>query len=242
MPNQSYIVKSGDTLRKIASDFGTSPQSIAKDSNISNINNIYIGQKLTLRSGQYEAITSMISNQSNNNLPKKKTSINKNFSLSNQGVQFLKDYEKFASSMYNDAAGHATIGYGHLIHEGKVSGKSSEKPFQQGLSEQNADKLLRSDLKEFEKRVKRDVKTPLSQNQFDALVIFAFNVGKGGFSASSALKETNKNNFSAVPDKMKLWNKITNEKTGKLEFSQGLMNRRIEETEIFSKGEYVRTR
>jgi RHS repeat-associated protein len=70
--------------------------------------------------------------------------------LSEKGIDFLKDYEVFKSKMYNDSAGHATIGYGHLIHHGSISGKSSENPFTKGLTKNAATELLQKDLKRYE--------------------------------------------------------------------------------------------
>ena len=50
MPNYiNYVVKKGDTLSKIAKEFGTTYQKIAKDNNIKNPNKIYVGQKLVIR-------------------------------------------------------------------------------------------------------------------------------------------------------------------------------------------------
>ena len=43
-----YIVKAGDTLNKIAAEFGTTAIAIAKENNIRNINLIYVGQKLII--------------------------------------------------------------------------------------------------------------------------------------------------------------------------------------------------
>lgn len=88
----------------------------------------------------------------------------------------------------------------------------------------------------YEKAVNDGVKVELCQQEYDALVIFCYNIGTHGFASSSALKEVNKKHYNLVGLKMKLWNRAG----GKV--SQGLKNRRAEEVEIFEKGDYVRTR
>ena len=164
------------------------------------------------------------------------TRTSKPWSISDKGLNFLKNYETLQLRMYNDSAGHATIGYGHLIHLGPISGKASEKPFKNGLTEEQASALLRKDLSKYEKAVNDSVTVPLCQQEYDALVIFCYNIGIHGFKSSSALKELNKKHYHRVGSKMKLWNKAG----GKV--SRGLQNRRAEEVEIFEKGDYVRTR
>ena len=160
----------------------------------------------------------------------------KPWSISSKGLNFLKNYETLQLKMYNDSAGHATIGYGHLIHLGPISGQASEKPFENGLTKEQASALLKQDLSKYEQAVNDNVKVPLCQQEYDALVIFCYNIGIHGFKSSSALKEINKKHYHLVGSKMKLWNRAG----GKV--SRGLRNRRAEEVEIFEKGDYVRTR
>lgn len=164
------------------------------------------------------------------------TRTSKPWSISSKGLNFLKNYETLQLKMYNDSAGHATIGYGHLIHLGSISGQASEKPFKNGLTKEQASALLKQDLSKYEQAVNDNVKMSLCQQEYDALVIFYYNIGIHGFGSSSALKEINKKHYHLVGSKMKLWNKAG----GKV--SRGLQNRRAEEVEIFEKGDYVRTR
>jgi len=98
--------------------------------------------------------------------------------------------------------------------------------------------LLRTDIVKYETAVNNNVKVSLTQSQFDALVSFTYNIGTGGFKSSSALKELNKGNYDVVPSKMKLWNKVTDPKTHKLKVSQGLVNRRAAEANLFKNGIY----
>jgi lysozyme len=62
----------------------------------------------------------------------------------------------------------------------------------QKLTEAECEALLKEDVKHAEKAVKRLVKVPLTQNQFDAVVSFVFNVGEGRFASSTLLKKINR--------------------------------------------------
>jgi hypothetical protein len=68
-------------------------------------------------------------------------------------------------------------------------------------------KILASDLVKFEDGVDNLVKVPLKQNQFDALVSFAFNVGLGALGKSTLLKKLNAGQYDAVPAELMKWTK-----------------------------------
>jgi GH24 family phage-related lysozyme (muramidase) len=244
----THVIRKVKTLSSIAGKYeNITYQEIAQANGISNPNNIYVGQRLK--------IPNQTSVPQQPSKPKHKsisddTSIgggkkdgcekcerkNKPWSISSKGVAFLKNYEVLKLKMYNDSANHATIGYGHLIHHGPISGKKSEIPFENGISEIEATELLKKDLMRYEAAVNKYVSVSLCQQEYDALVIFCFNIGIGGFKKSSALRVLNKQQYNMVGNKMKLFNKAG----GKV--SKGLVNRRAEEVEIFEKGDYVRTR
>ena len=93
---------------------------------------------------------------------------------SQAGVDLIKKWEGFRSTMYLDAVGKPTIGYGTLI----------DKPEEQYLrtatiTAQEAETLLRRDLVPFEKAINDTITVHLAQNQFDALVSFVYNLGPG---------------------------------------------------------------
>lgn len=95
---------------------------------------------------------------------------------SQAGIDLIKKWEGFRPTMYLDAAGRPTIGYGTLI----------DRPEEQYLrtatiTEAEAVELLRRDLVPFEAAVNDAITVHLSQNQFDALVSFVCNVGPGAF-------------------------------------------------------------
>ena len=81
----------------------------------------------------------------------------------------------------------------------------------------------------YEAIVRRFVKVPLTQNQYDALVSFTYNIGGGAFQGSTALKRLNAGDYAGAADAMKFWNKSG----GKV--MQGLVNRRNHEVALFRK-------
>lgn len=94
--------------------------------------------------------------------------------------------------MYNDVHGNATIGYGHLVHAGPIgTNAGAETQFVGGISRAQGADMLRADMGTAQAAVNRYVTVPLSQNQFDALADFTYNVGGGAFSRSTLLQDVN---------------------------------------------------
>ena len=91
-----------------------------------------------------------------------------------------------------------------------------------------ADRLLAEDLAEFEKYVDTYVTVALTQNQFDALVSWTFNLGPGNLKESTMLKKLNQGLYAEVPDEMRRWNKAG----GKV--LEGLIRRREAEAKLFN--------
>lgn len=110
--------------------------------------------------------------------------------ISANGVEFIADFEGFPNKgrPYNDPSGtpNCTIGYGHLIHYGPCTPKDHQRWGQ--LSQTQARDLLRKDLADYADGV-RNLFGPLTQNQFDALVSFAFNNGVGALASSTLRKK-----------------------------------------------------
>jgi len=67
------------------------------------------------------------------------------------------------------------------------------------ITKQEAEGFLRLDVKDSEAAVKNLVTVPLTQNQFDSLVSFVFNLGQGAFAKSTLLRKLNSGDYSAVP-------------------------------------------
>jgi lysozyme len=151
--------------------------------------------------------------------------------LSESGARFIGRFEGFRAHLYNDAAGHCTIGYGHLVHHGPCNG-SEPGEFKRGLSEQAAEELLRKDAHTAADAVRGSVHVPLNQAQFDALVSFVYNLGAGAFESSTLLKDINAHNFAAVPGQLEQWVHAG------AQVLPGLVARRKAEARLFRAGEY----
>lgn len=121
-------------------------------------------------------------------------------------IAFLKTWELFRPRMYNDAARHCTIGYGHRIHRGPVgTNPMAEQPFRDGITEGDAEALLTRDVRRAEWAVSNLVTAHLTQNQFDVLCSFVFNVGAGNFEESTLRRLLNDRKYDAVPNELEKW-------------------------------------
>lgn len=150
-------------------------------------------------------------------------------SISQAGISLIESFEGFRTKMYNDVAHNCTIGYGQLIHKGPCTGKNpAEKPYLKGISQPQAEELLKQKVQTFEATIKAYVKVDLNQNQFDALVSFVYNVGPGAFQSSTLLANLNKGLYASVPGEMMKW-----VYAGGV-VQPGLANRRKKEAELFS--------
>lgn len=152
--------------------------------------------------------------------------------MSENGLKFLKDHEGQILHVYKDSAGYPTIGIGHLLSgiekvKGVVNIAGKQVIIANGITEQQALDLLAQDVQPAEDAVNAAVKVPLTQNQFDALVSFAFNVGCGGFRSSTALKMINEGRMDEVGPWLAKWNKAA----GKTD--EGLVSRRKAEIDLF---------
>ena len=159
--------------------------------------------------------------------------------ISNHALELLKVWEGCKLNIYPDSKGLPTIGIGHLLTKSELASgiihiKGEEISSVGGLTELQALDLIDQDLAPVEAVVDTSLKVKVTQNQFDALVIFAFNIGNHGYLTSQALSTLNSGDFDGVPDKMRLWNKTTIK--GKLVVSNGLKNRREHEISLY-KGE-----
>lgn len=158
--------------------------------------------------------------------------------LSVKGVRLLKSIESLALKPYDDQSGReiktwvkgATIGYGHLI------ARSEWEQYKRGITESAANLLFSKDLLPFIQGVKSKLIGNVKQNEFDALVIFAFNIGIASFRTSSVIKLINDPSaITPYPNLETAW-KAWNKSQGKE--MRGLNNRRNAEWDIYSKNIY----
>lgn len=150
--------------------------------------------------------------------------------ISENGLKLIKKEEAFKSRKYLCPAKKPTIGYGHVILPTEAHLLTAT------LTEAQASTLLLQDVsKKYGAHVAKRLTRPVTQNQFDALVSFCFNVGTGGFDQSSVLRLANAGSTSteAICAAFGLWNKITNPSTGRKEASNGLTVRRAREAALY---------
>lgn len=114
---------------------------------------------------------------------------------SERGVELIKHFEGCRLEAYLCPAGIWTIGYGHTLDV-----KEGDR-----VDQEAAEAFLIEDLEEFEDHVQRLVEVDLSQDQFDALVSWTFNLGYGNLAASTLLAKLNDGLYDEVPEQIKRW-------------------------------------
>lgn len=124
--------------------------------------------------------------------------------------QLLSRFEGTTLKVYKDSTGWSYIGSGHRLtkeelEKGIVQIGGEDVPFEAGLTEQQAQRLLQQDLEPIRKQVEELVKVPLSAEQKEALVAFVWNVGIGTFRRSSLLVKLNEGRYEEVPDELRRW-------------------------------------
>ncbi|GHC79294.1 lysozyme [Limoniibacter endophyticus] len=146
--------------------------------------------------------------------------------INREGLDHIKRWEGVRLVAYRDVAGVLTIGYGHTSNAGAPKVTPGMK-----ITEAEAERILQTDLRKFEKRVSELVKVPLNDNQFAALVSFDFNTG--ALHKSTLLKKLNAGDYDAVPVELMKWVNAGGKRV------QGLVNRRASEAGLWAKGEFV---
>ena len=146
----------------------------------------------------------------------------RNMKISEEGKSLIKKFEGLRLKAYKCPAGVWTIGYGHI------------KDVQPGdeWSEDHAEHMLEVELEEYENYVNAAVTVPLSQNQFDALTSWVFNLGNGNLTSSTMLKVLNSGDYAGVPAQIKRWNKAG------VQVLDGLIRRREAEALLFEEKEW----
>jgi lysozyme len=145
--------------------------------------------------------------------------------INQNGLDLVKHFEGLYTEAYLCPAGVCTIGYGHT---GKVE-------LGQSITEQKAEDILQDDMKKFARAVSSAIKVELNDNQFAALVSFAFNCGAGNLRASTLCRKLNTGDYDCVPSELSRWVKATDPSTGKKRSLPGLVKRRAAEGELFLK-------
>ena len=143
--------------------------------------------------------------------------------VNKQGIQLIKSFEGCFLNAYLCPAKVWTIGYGSTKYQ-------NGKPVKQGdkITQQEAETLLSDTLDEFSKGVSKLIKVELNDNQFSALVSFAFNLGVGSLSKSTLLKKVNANpNDKTIENEFMRWVSAGGKKLN------GLVRRRTAESKLY---------
>lgn len=147
------------------------------------------------------------------------------------GLDLIKRFEGFRPRPYLCPAGYATIGYGHVIKDpyGRMqTNLAKAKRLMPGpITQAEGAQLLRIDLEAYEDAISNLVKVDLTDNQFAALVSFAYNVGIRAFANSTLRKLLNRGDYDAVPEQLGRWVHAGGRRL------TGLVNRRVAETALF---------
>lgn len=154
--------------------------------------------------------------------------MNAHLRLSTAGANLVKHFESCLKPIgggrfkaYLDPVRVLTICWGHTNHHGRR--------FKSGAiwTQRECDDEFTSDMKRFEAAVKRLITVKLSQNQFDALVSFTFNVGEGNLQRSTLRRKLNDGDYAGAAEEFKKFVKAK----GKV--LKGLVRRRGSESLMF---------
>lgn len=143
---------------------------------------------------------------------------------SNSGKAFIQSFEGKRLAAYDDGTGVWTIGCGTIKYPNGRAVKKGDV-----CTDAQVEQYFSNDLIKFENSVNSLVKVPLTQNQFDALVSFSYNVGATNLATSTLLKKLNAKDYKGAAAEFLKWNKAG----GKV--MNGLTKRRNAEMELFLK-------
>lgn len=144
--------------------------------------------------------------------------------VSPSGVDLICNFEGLRLKAYDDGVGVWTIGFGTTKYPNGIRVKKGDT-----CTLEQAKAYMQNDLKSFEQTVNNTVKVPLNQNQFDALVSLAYNIGSTAFKNSTLVKRLNEGNYNAAANQFDLWVNAGGKRM------QGLVNRRAAERTLFLK-------
>jgi lysozyme len=142
-----------------------------------------------------------------------------NLTYSKTGLHLTEQFEGCRTSAYQDVRGVWTIGYGHTgpdVHNGLA------------ISLDQAEELLLGDVSDAASCVNEAVLVALQQDEFDALVDFAFNCGTTALRGSTLLVDLNAGDFAKAADQFLGWDRCDGNVVA------GLLRRRMAEQALFT--------
>lgn len=142
--------------------------------------------------------------------------------ISENGYAIIRDAEGFRSIAYLDTGGVWTIGFGTIKYPNGTSVKKGDT-----CTRNEAEQWLKNDCQWVDACLDKYVKVNVSQNQFDALASFVYNIGETAFVKSTMLKALNAANYAGAAAQFDRWIYDNGKKI------EGLYNRRMREKELF---------
>lgn len=139
--------------------------------------------------------------------------------FSRNGIDLLEQLEAFSEHPYKDIGGVDTIGYGTVMHPDTPA----------HMTPAIAEMYLLQATDVTEHALTGLIKVLLNQNQYDALVIFVYNIGVHAFAQSTMLKLINQNDLNGAAQQFVRW------VYAKGHPSAGLLHRRNIEKDLFEK-------
>jgi lysozyme len=141
-------------------------------------------------------------------------------------LNLIKQFEGLKLTSYPDTGGIYTIGFGNTIN--KDTGQAIKQGDKIDLA--TAERWLKLDVAEREKKIKALIQVPINENMKAALVSLAYNIGTGAFASSTLLRLLNSGaDKKLVANQFMRWNKVQGKEV------KGLTNRRKLEQELFLK-------
>ena len=144
--------------------------------------------------------------------------------LNNAGYLLITEFEGFSAKPYLCSAKIPTIGFGSTYYSDNKRVTMLDKE----ITRVQAFEMFKTIADRFASVVSKLVTSPLNQNQFNALVSLAYNIGTGNFASSTILKKVNKNhNDITIALEFKKWNKVNKKEVA------GLTKRRLYESKVY---------
>ena len=143
--------------------------------------------------------------------------------IATPGLEIIKHYEGWSSSVYLCPAGRWTQGWGSTWDNrgNPITSKNSD------IDEVTGESYLRREISHVEKAIGRLIKAELTQNMFDAVCSFCYNCGTGAFQRSTMRMKLNRGDYIGASNEFKRWCR------GGGRILKGLVLRRVKEKELF---------
>lgn len=143
--------------------------------------------------------------------------------LSSNGLQLIKSFEGFRSNPYLDSANIPTIGYGTIVYDDGTRVTMNDS----AISELDAEQCLMYQVDQKTSSLNQMITSALNQNQFDALVSFAYNLGTNALHGSTLLQYVNQSRWNEAASQFPRW-----DRAGGVVIA-GLLRRRLAEQQLF---------